>query len=107
MVEDESGVSYVIEMINATGITVPGLIAFIAFNMTTVPCFAAVAAAKTELPNKKTFYWTLLFWIATSYIVGAVIYTVGSWWWTAFIWAAVVAAVAVGVVMFNRKKKEV
>ncbi len=104
--EDESGVAYVLAMVQETGITVPGLIAFIAFNMTTIPCFAAVATAKAELPDKKTFNWTLVFWIVTSYAVGMVIYTVGTAWWTVFIWAAVALAVAAGVVLFNRKRKE-
>lgn len=101
--EDESGVSYVAQMIADTGISVPGLISFIAFNMTTIPCFAAVATAKAELQDKKRYKWTLLFWIATSYIVAAMIYTIGSWWWTAFIWAAVVALVVVGVVLYNKR----
>ena len=90
-------------MILATGISVPGLLAFIAFNMTTIPCFAAVGTAKAELQDKKRYKWTLLFWVATSYIVSAMVYTIGSWWWTAFIWAAVVAAVAVVIVMRNKK----
>ena len=101
--EDESGVSYVAQMIADTGISVPGLISFIAFNMTTIPCFAAVATAKAELQDKKRYKWTLLFWIATSYIVAAMVYTIGSWWWTAFIWAAVVALVVVGVVLYNKR----
>ena len=71
--EDEEGISYVVAMIDATGITVPALIAFIAFNMTTIPCFAAVATARAELPSKKSFNWTLLFWLVTSYIVAAAV----------------------------------
>ncbi len=108
LVEDAEGVSYVVAMIGATGVTVPALVAFIAFNMTTVPCFAAVATAKAELPTKNSFLWTIVFWAVTSYLVGTVIYTVGSWWWTAFIWAGVAASVGVGIYLFNRflRKKE-
>lgn len=102
-ITSEAGVGAVKAMILATGISVPGLLAFIAFNMTTIPCFAAVGTAKAELQDKKRYKWTLLFWIATSYIVSAMVYTIGSWWWTAFIWAAVVAAVAVVIVMRNKK----
>ncbi len=97
------GVDSVVQMINATGITIPALIAFIAFNMTTIPCFAAVATAKAELPNAKSFKMTLLFWVATSYIVSTVIYLIGSWWWTAFIVAAVVAAAIAFIVLYNKK----
>lgn len=102
-ITSEAGVGAVKAMILATGISVPGLLAFIAFNMTTIPCFAAVGTAKAELQDKKRYKWTLLFWVATSYVVSAMVYTIGSWWWTAFIWAAVVAAVAVVIVMRNKK----
>lgn len=103
MAEDESGVTYVAQMIADTGITVPGLLSFIAFNMTTIPCFAAVATAKAELQDKKRYKWTLLFWIATSYLVAAMVYTIGSWWWTAALWAVAIALVVVGVIMYNKR----
>lgn len=64
---DEDGITAVTYMIAATGITWQGLISFIAFNMLTVPCFAACATAKGEL-KKGTFKFTLLFWIITSFL---------------------------------------
>lgn len=103
-VEADGGVGAASAMIAATGITVPALIAFIAFNMLTIPCFAAVATAKAELPTKKAFAYTLIFWIATSYVVGTLIYLIGSWWWTCFIFAAVVAAVVTLIVLDNKGK---
>lgn len=107
-VSAEAGIGAVKAMIIATNITPAALIAFIAFNMTTIPCFAAVATAKAELQNKNRYKWTLLFWIATSYVVATMVYTIGSWWWTAFVWAVVVAAVVTVIVMINKgmfKKK--
>lgn len=101
-ISSEAGIGAVKAMIAATGIGIPGLLAFIAFNMTTIPCFAAVGTAKAELQNNRRYKWTLFFWVATSYIVGAMLYTIGSAWWTAFIWAAVIAAVAVIIVMRNK-----
>ena len=101
-ISSEAGIGAVKAMIAATGIGIPGLLAFIAFNMTTIPCFAAVGTAKAELQNNRRYKWTLFFWIATSYIVGAMLYTIGSAWWTVFIWAAVIAAVAVIIVMRNK-----
>ena len=101
-ISSEAGIGAVKAMIAATDITPAALIAFIAFNMTTIPCFAAVATAKAELQDKKRYKWTLVFWVATSYIVASMIYTIGSWWWTAFIWAAVIALVATGVVLYNK-----
>ncbi len=103
----EEGVEEVIIMITATGITIPALIAFIAFNMLTIPCFAAVATAKAEI-GKGKFKWTLLFWIVTSYLVSCMVYTIGEFWWTSLVWAAIAAIVAVGIVLYNKKmnKKE-
>ena len=72
--ENEDGVSATVAMIQATGITWQGCIAFIAFNMLTIPCFAACATAKAELPEG-TFKWTLLFWIVTSFIGTGFIYS--------------------------------
>lgn len=97
------GIDAVILMIRATGITIPALIAFIAFNMTTVPCFAAVATARAELSPKK-FNYTLLFWLAASYITGSAVYLVGSWWWTAFIFAGAAALAIAAIVLNNRKR---
>ncbi len=105
-IASEAGIGAVKAMILATDISVPALLAFIAFNMTTIPCFAAVGTAKAELQNKKRYQWTLLFWVATSYLVASMIYTIGSWWWTAFIWAAAIAVVTVIIVMRNKRLAE-
>ena len=101
---DADGIIAASIMIEATGITIPALISFIAFNMTTIPCFAAVATAKAELGSKKNFRNTLVFWLTTSYIVGTVVYLVGSWWWTVFIFLALVAAAVCGIIFYNKKR---
>lgn len=97
--EDGDGVASAVTMIEATGITAPALIAFIAFNMTTVPCFAACATARAELPKGK-FASTVLFWIAASYVVSTATYTIGSAPWSALVWiaAAVLTAVVIALV---------
>lgn len=110
----EEGVEELTGLINIitadTGISqgdfVAALIAFIAFNMTTIPCFAACATARAELPKGK-FNRTVLFWLATSYIVGAIIYTVGAFIWPVAIWAVVIAAVAMFVVLRNIGKFDI
>ena len=71
---DEDGIAATVTMIQATGITWQGCIAFIAFNMLTIPCFAAVATARGELV-KGTFKWTLLFWIVASFIGAGFVYS--------------------------------
>ena len=100
----EEGVAEVALMIQATGASLPAMISFIVFNMTTIPCFASVAAAKGELSTKKKFTGTLIFWIVTSYIVSSMIYLIGSWWWTCFIFLAVWAVVIAGIVLYNKGK---
>lgn len=102
----EEGIEETVILIQNTGITIPALISFIAFNMLTIPCFAACATAKAELPKGK-FRWTLLFWVVTSYSVSAMIYTVGSWWWTLFIWLVVIAAVVTFIVLRNIGKFDI
>ncbi len=98
----EEGIEAVEALITATGISGAGVISYIAFNMLTVPCFAAVATAKAEL-GKKSFRMTLLFWVATSYIVASMIYTIGVAWWSAFIWAAVWAIAITVIAIINKK----
>lgn len=102
-ISTEEGIMEVSVMIAATGITIPALISYIAFNMLTVPCFAACATAKAELPKGK-FKWTLLFWVCTSYIASSMVYVVGSWWWTAFLFAGAIALAAAGIVLWNKKR---
>ncbi len=103
-VEVDGGVGAVSAMIQATGVTLPALLAFIAFNMTTIPCFAAVAAAKGEMASKSKFNWTLLFWIATSYIVSSAVYLIGTAWWTAFIYLAALIVAFVVIKLYNKKR---
>lgn len=98
----EDGFNEAAAMIYATGINVPGLISFIAFNMLTIPCFAAVATAKAELTKSK-FNWTLVFWLVVSYIVSMMIYLIGTWWWTSFIFVALIALAVVGIIYYNKK----
>ena len=110
----EEGVEELTGLINIitadTGITrgefIAALIAFIAFNMTTIPCFAACATAKAELPKGK-FKWTLLFWVATSYIVSAIIYTVGAFVWPLAIWVVIIALVVCAIVLRNIGKFDI
>ena len=96
----DEGVLEVASMISVTGIGVPALISFIAFNMTTIPCFATVATTKAELTSKK-FKWTLVFWLVTSYIVSMMIYLIGTWWWTAFIFLGLIVLVIVLIRFIN------
>jgi ferrous iron transport protein B len=97
----EEGVEEVAVMIAATGIDIPALISFIAFNMLTIPCFAAVAAARGEI-GKEKFKWTLLFWIVVSYLTSTIVYTVGKFVWTVAIWVLVAILAAIAIWLYNK-----
>ena len=101
IIASEEGVSEVMAMIQGTQIGVPGLIAFIVFNMTTIPCFASVATAKGELQKGKT-KWTILFWLVTSYLAALVTNLVLTTWWTSFIVVAVIAVAIVLIRLYNK-----
>ncbi len=105
-VESDGGVGAVSIMIQATGITLPALLAFIAFNMTTIPCFAAVAAARGESVKKRTFNFTLLFWLVTSFIVSTIIYLVCSYIWTLPIIIVLAIAVFFGISLYDKKQSK-
>ena len=95
-------------MVVGSGITLGGLVAFLVFNLLTVPCFAAVATAKAELP-KGQLKWTILFWLGTSYVVALMVRCMFDWWWTTFIIVAVIALIYVGAYLWYRhacKKEE-
>ena len=86
----EDGIGAVFALMQATGIGWQALLAFTVFNMRTVPCFAAAATVRAELP-KGTFKYTLAFWMITSYVTAACVYLLLSAWWTAFPIAALLA----------------
>ena len=104
-IEADGGVGAVNAMIISTGIGLPALLSFIAFNMTTIPCFAAVAAARGEMIKKSTFNWTLAFWVVTSYIVASAIYLIGEFWWTAFAYVVAIVVVAFAIRLYNKNRK--
>ena len=109
---DEEGITAVTQMIAATGITWQGCISFIAFNMLTIPCFAACATAKGEL-KKGTFKFTLLFWIIASFIGAGFVYVFLSCFsLESLVWAIPVtltllalAACAIICIRYYNKKK--
>ena len=110
--DGENGIGAVVTLMQQTGITWQGLIAFCVFNMLTVPCFAAAAVVKGETPKGK-FKFTLAFWMLTSYVTSTCIYLMFSWPWTVAIVVVLIAAVIAffilrnkGIIRFRRKRKE-
>jgi uncharacterized membrane protein len=74
--------------------------------MTTIPCFAACATARAELPEGK-FKYTVGFWLASSYVIGCIIYTVGAFVWPVAIWLVVAGLVTTFIVLRNTGKFDI
>ena len=92
------------DFVSMSGVTTAGVVAFMAFNLLTVPCMAAVGAASGELGSAKKTALAILFWVLTSYVVSMMIYLVGTYWWTVFIFAAVIAGIIVAAHFINKKR---
>ena len=98
----------IVDAANATGgtITTASLVSFAVFNLTTIPCFASVATAKSEIQNKKLYIGTLAFWLCTSYVLGCLTYLTFSWTWTLSITLPVLALLFVGMFLYNGRKNK-
>ena len=83
---------------------------FAAYNLFTLPCFAAVATAKSE-SSKKGFRVTLAWWLLASYVISFIVYWVGHsfelYWWLGLIVVLVLVGICVGLGYYivNRNKK--
>jgi ferrous iron transport protein B len=53
-------------------------ISFVVFNLLVIPCFAAVATARSELKSAKWTFFVLLFWLATAWITSFLVYQTGA-----------------------------
>lgn len=49
---------------------------FMAFNLLSIPCMAAVAALRAELNSRKYFWGTLAMWVSVAWVVSFTIYNV-------------------------------
>lgn len=95
---------------------IPAMFAFMAFNLLSVPCMAAVAAAGGELNSKRKLWTAIGFWMLTAYLTALVVFWYGMlcvvcWWAAMLVGIAVVggmAALAVlkakGLLAFGKKR---
>lgn len=99
--EEGEGIDAVAYLMEVTGITWQGLIAFCVFNMLTVPCFAAAATVKGETPKGK-FRYTVAFWLLTSYVTATCVYLILQYIWPVAIVAVLAAAFIIYIVLRNK-----
>ena len=85
------------------GLSIPAAFSFMAFNLLTIPCMAAVSAARAELKNRRHFYLTLLFWFVNSYLISAVVYWSGVYLWLI---PLVIAVIVLGIVLMYVPRKK-
>ena len=104
LAEDAAEATAIETLFTVSGISSPAVIAFMAFNLLAIPCFAAVGAARAELGKGRGFKGALLWWTASAYVVSMLIYLIGSYWWTVFIFAALAAAATALIVLWNKGK---
>ncbi len=62
----------------SSAVTVPAAFSFLVYNLFTLPCVAAISAARAELKSKKNFRYVMCFWLLTSYVMSIFTYGIGS-----------------------------
>lgn len=80
-------------------LTNAAIYSFAVYNLFTLPCFAAVATAKSE-SSKRGFKVTLIWWLAASYIISLVVYWLGTLLETSWILGLVVILVVIALIVY-------
>ena len=75
--EDE-GAASILSTALVASFSPPAALAFMAFNLLSIPCMAAVGALRAEMKSAKWVTFTLFFWLAVAWIVSTLIYQIGS-----------------------------
>ncbi|MDR2027684.1 MAG: ferrous iron transport protein B [Prevotellaceae bacterium] len=113
---DDSAISgnekSVTEALTASAVFSPlSAISFVIFNLLVIPCFAAVATARSELKSAKWTFFVIFFWLATAWITSFLFYQTASLLKGANPLNVCVALFIAGIILFavfrrkNRKDK--
>lgn len=105
LIPGQGDLDAITHIIQATKITSGGLVSFTVFNMLTIPCFASVATARSEIGNKKLYRNTIFFWLGTSYVAAALFYVMIDFKWTMGIIIPVFALSLVGLYFFDKMRR--
>ncbi len=94
--------------IGGVSVAIPAMLSYMAFNLLSVPCMAAVAAAAGELNSRKHTWITIAFWMITSYLCSLVIFWLGTLIaWNPIIGISVAVAlviIIVGAIIIREKR---
>lgn len=97
------GSEAVVVLLQATNITKGGILAFLAYNLLTIPCFAAMGSARSELP-KGTFRNTVIFYLMVSYVVPSFVYLAVDFIWPLAIIVPFIVLLFVAAFLYDKKK---
>ena len=91
--------------------TTAAALAYLAFNLFTPPCFAAIGAMNAEMESKKWLFGAIGFQLTMGYIVAFIIYQVGTLIQTGsvgvgFIPGLIVVSIMIIVLAVLMRKKE-
>ncbi len=98
-------------VLGGINVAIPAMLSFMAFNLLSVPCMAAVAAARGELKGVKQIFGAIAFWLITAYAVSMAIFWFGvlfayKWWIGLIVCLAIVGVlVALITLKITRSKK--
>lgn len=94
-------------VLGGVDIAIPAMFSFMCFNLLSVPCMAAVAAASGELNSKKKLWTAIAFWMLTAYLVSLFVFWFGVLatvlWWAALIVGLVIVALVVTLAVLSAK----
>jgi ferrous iron transport protein B len=76
-------------------------ISFIIFNLLVIPCFAAVATARSELKSAKWTFFIIAFWFATAWITSFLVYQTCSLLKGVNLTNVIIAIFIAGVIAFS------
>jgi ferrous iron transport protein B len=83
-------------------------ISFVVFNLLVIPCFAAVATARSELKSAKWTLFVICFWFATAWITSFIVYQTGALLKDVNLTNLIVGILITGIILFaifRRKNK--
>lgn len=91
-------------VLGGINVAIPAMLSFMAFNLLSVPCMAAVAAARGELKSAKKLWGAIGFWLLTAYVVSLAIFWIGvlfayNWWLALIICVAIIAVITALIVL--------
>lgn len=81
------------------GLTKVAALAYLMFNLFTPPCFAALGAMNSEMKSKKWLFGAIVFQLATGYVIGFIVYQLGTLFTTGSLGAGFVGGLIVVIVI--------